>query len=148
MECNCGEQHITFIKKPYNSSKKVIRIITWAKYNAHTSSLFHKASILKLEDIYSVEVSKLVFKYRQGDLPTPLKSLFTLTSAIHTRMTRQHDDLYFKKCRTTLATQHISHKGPQIWNSLPFEIKTLTHGTLKSFTSKLTRYIINGYGTS
>jgi hypothetical protein len=128
------------------SKKRIIRIVTGAKYNEHTDLLFKNEGLLKLDDIYHVEISKIIFKYKQHNLPTPLMTMFTLKSEMHVRKTRQHDDLYVKKCRTTLATQHISCKGPQIWNSLPTEIKTLTNVTLKQFATKVTQYIIHGYG--
>jgi hypothetical protein len=124
--------------------KRIVRIISGAKYNDHTDNLWGQLHILKLNDIYKVEVSKLVFKHKQGVLPLPLRKLFISNSEIQEMRTRQFDDLYVKKCRTTLATQHVSCKGPQIWNSLPSSIKILTDGTINRFTSRLSNYILQG----
>jgi hypothetical protein len=99
--------------------------------------LFCQLHILKLDDIYRLQVTKLVFKHKLNMLPLPLRSLFVSNSDRQTIRTRQFNDLYVKKCRTTLATQHVSSKGPQIWNSLPAGMKELTTGTIKKCTSQL-----------
>jgi hypothetical protein len=127
------------------SQKKSIRTISIAKYNAHTDPLFRNLSILKLDDIYRVEVAKMVFQFKTNCLPTQLQTLFTLNSSIHDRKTRQQYDLHVRKCRTTLASQHISFVGPQIWNSLPVELKTYTSGTTQNFVSKFVKYLIDRY---
>jgi hypothetical protein len=87
-----------------------------------------------------------MFKYQQNSLPLPLRKLFNLNSEIHKRNTRQGNDFYTKKCRTTLATQHISSTGPKIWNSMPTEIKNDTLISLKAFTTKCIGHIRKGYG--
>ena len=42
--------------------KKVIRIITNSRYNAHTSPLFKSLNCLKFEDLYKLNVLKFYFK--------------------------------------------------------------------------------------
>jgi hypothetical protein len=125
--------------------KRIVRIISGAKYNDHTNMLFCQLHILKLDDIYRLQVAKLVFKHKLNMLPLPLRSLFVSNSDRQTIRTRQFNDLYVKKCRTTLATQHVSSKGPQIWNSLPAGMKELTTGTIKKFTSQLINHIVHEY---
>jgi hypothetical protein len=83
--------------------KRIVRIISGAKYNDHTDPLFNKLQILKLDDIYRLHVSKLVLKQKQNALPLPLRSLFIWNSDIQQRRTRQHDDL--RKCRTTKPSE-------------------------------------------
>lgn len=140
-----GSTYNVHIKKLITMQKRTVRILSGAKYNEHTSPLFNELRILKLDDIYRVETLKIVFKYLQHDLPTPLIRLFTLNCDIYERQTRQRADLHVKKCRTTLASQHIACKGPLLWNVLPFEIKNLRFGTQTAFVAKLTRHIVQGY---
>ena len=45
-----GYESESIIKLP----KKAIRIITLAKYNAHTEPIFKKLSILKIHDLFSI----------------------------------------------------------------------------------------------
>ena len=141
----CGATYNVHRKKLFILQKRIIRIIAGAKYNDHTAPLFQKLHVLKLDDIYKVQVAKIIFKYKHNLLPLPIQSLFRSNSDIYKGVTRQSYDLHVKKCRTNIATQHISYKGPQIWNSLPNDIKSLTVGTIKRFTSTLTTHLLNEY---
>lgn len=143
-----GSTYNTHKKKLITAQKRIIRIISGAKYNDHTNPLFQEGNILKLDDIYKVEVCKVAYKFKQNLLPLPLKHLFTLNSDIYVRESRQSNDFHVKKCRTTLASQHISCKGPQLWNALPSELKCSTNGSLKRFVSALSKHIIHEYGSS
>lgn len=129
-------------KKLVIMQKKAIRIVGGLKYNEHTDPIFNELRILKLNDIYRLETIKIVLKYMQNDLPEPLNYLFTLNSQIHDRQTRQYGDLHVKRCRTTLATQHISYQGPKLWNELPTFIKDLRFGSSVSFLSSLVRFML------
>jgi hypothetical protein len=42
------------------SQKRIIRIVTGAKYNEHTDLLFKNEGLLKLDDIYNFEISKII----------------------------------------------------------------------------------------
>ena len=42
---------------------KVIRNVHKAKYNDHTISLFHSSNILKLEDMYKLQLLMFMFSY-------------------------------------------------------------------------------------
>ena len=125
--------------------KRAIRTIAGAQYNAHTNTLFKELHILKLNDVYKTEVAKIIFKFKQNSLPYRIQNVFICNHTIHDRATRQHDDLHIKKCRTTLASQHISSRGPQIWNALPTELKNATSGTLNTFSTKVVTLYIAEY---
>jgi hypothetical protein len=49
--------------------KKAIRNVSKAKYNAHTSELFKKLKLVKLEDIIKINCVKFFFKYENNLLP-------------------------------------------------------------------------------
>ena len=124
-----------------------MRIIAGVQYNEHTNPIFNKFGILKLNDIYKVEIAKMIFLFKQNALPEPLKGLFTENRDIHTKPTRQQNNLYMKRCRTTLASQHISCTGPKIWNSFPSDIKnvSLTSLNIHCFTTKVKKHFLQDY---
>ncbi len=64
---NC--ERITILKK------KCIRTITSSKYNAHTEPIFKELNLLKVEDIFELQVLKFYFKFKNGSLPHCLQSL-------------------------------------------------------------------------
>ena len=136
-----GSTYNTHKNKLFIVQKLIIRIIAGAKYNDHTNPLFHKLHLLKLDDLYQVEVAKIIYKFKQNSLPAPLCKIFTLNTQIYQRTTRQQNDLHTKKCRTVVATQHISCKGPIIWNSLPSDIKSITSGSVRRFSAKVSSHL-------
>lgn len=49
--------------------KQAVRVITNSRYNAHTSHLFSNLGLLKLEDIYKMQVSLFIHKFKNNNLP-------------------------------------------------------------------------------
>ena len=84
-----GSAYSTHKRKLIIMQKKIIRIISGSKYNEHTNPLFCDMHILKVDDIYQVEVAKLAFKYNQSMLPDPLKCIFMPNNQVCKKQTRQ-----------------------------------------------------------
>lgn len=140
-----GSTYNVHKKQLFIMQKRCIRIMAGANSRDHTDNLFNELHVLKLDDIYKIEVLKFVFKHMQDSLPTSLENLFTLNSKIYERDTRQRYDLHRRKCRTNLAIQHISCKGPQMWNALPSHIKELSRGTISNFVSRVKELMFQEY---
>ena len=125
--------------------KKIVRILANAKYNDHTNPLFLNLNLLKFEDIYNAEAMQFIYKFKTNILPTALMKLFVPNYKVHERQTRQSNDFYGKKCRTTLAKRHITCKGPATWNNLPKEIKMLRNISMNRFSNIVRKYFIGQY---
>jgi hypothetical protein len=132
--------------------KKIIRAIAGAKYNAHTNGIYHKLGILKLEDIYKLNVGKYMLSYMKDELPSPILNMYILAKNDETYQTRQNANFKIKpqSRRTVLASQSIEHVGPQIWNSIPNNIYTYNNTetliTSSGFASRYKRVLLGGYG--
>ena len=61
------------LKKIIIMQKKAVRIYIWSYiisyYNDHTDHLFRKMNILKLEDLYDLNVAKYMYALNNGALP-------------------------------------------------------------------------------
>ena len=68
--------------------KKCIRIVNFSSFNSHTNKLFFDNKILKFEDIIKVQLMKLVYDFKNNNLPDDLKQLFTYNSEINKYQTR------------------------------------------------------------
>ncbi len=55
--------------------KKIIRILSHSKYNAHIEPIFREFKLLKLEDILKLQELKLYYKYKNNKLPYYLQNL-------------------------------------------------------------------------
>ena len=71
-----GSTHNTYLKRLVTVQKKAIRTITNANYNSHPDPLFEKTTILKLENLYKLSVSKYMYALNSGTLPINLANAF------------------------------------------------------------------------
>ena len=68
--------------------KTCMRIINVAPFNSHTNNMFLANKLLQIDDIIEVEQLKLVFDFKNKNLPIDLLDLFKLNSDINSHMTR------------------------------------------------------------
>ena len=90
---------------------------------------YSQLSILKLEDLNTYEVAKLIHKYPQNKLLKALTSFFTPVNAILSRTTRLvssrlNQSLPFY--RTEKLKRSCIFQVVRIWNSVPQEMKVLS----------------------
>ena len=93
-----GSTFSSYLAKLQRLQSKAIRIIS----NSFSSSItpqFHKLGILKIHDLYTYEISKLMHQHSKQLLPSGLLSCFNSLTAIHDRHTRSktQNNLYFPK---------------------------------------------------
>ena len=141
-----GSTYDTYIHKLFVAQKKIIRSMSRATYYEHCHPLFCNLKLLKLEDIYQLEVCKFMFKYVNNALPKQLCNIFKRTSVIHAYGTRQTTHLRSYKARTNVVTNSILCNGPVMWNKLHNHSKTLPH--IRNFTSATRRDILLRYRRS
>ena len=137
-----GKQHMVF-----KIQKKIIRIITKSKYNAHTDPLFKQVKLLKMTDIYTISKYKLYQKHINNNLPSNLLKINFLTTAdIHNYNTRAQNDFVIPRFKYKLSEQSLRYTIPTILNTLPSIIKEklYTH-SLQGMVSYVKQYLINTY---
>ncbi len=130
------------LKKIEITQNRSIRNIFNAPYNAHTTILYKKLNIPKFNDLYKIQLGKLMFDYSIINLPTPLMEIFTPNRDIHNHNTRYRNDPH-STARTYNASKSFLHQGPKLWFELPVSLKNSR--TIKSFTYKLKKTFISDY---
>ena len=136
-----GATNQCHLNKIHVIQKKAIRIITNSKYNEHTAPLFKELKLLKLNDIYKLNVGKFMFKMVQNKLPLPVKNTFIKNQELHKHNTRQGVHIKFR--RTKVASCQISHKGPEVWLNIPNGIQTSKN--INQFKYKYKRLLQQAY---
>ncbi len=63
------------VTKCLNWNKKIVRILSLSKYNAHTYVLFKQLKLLKVNDILKLQELKFYYKYKNNKLPHYLQTL-------------------------------------------------------------------------
>jgi len=128
--CNIiwGNAKLSILKKISNLQKRAVRIITYSNYNASTGPLFARLRLLKLADIYKLQVSLFMFKFKFKLLPSSCCHYFEITdSSTRAHATRKLD--YYKLCayRTCIREHCIIITGPKLWNLLSIELQSLSN---------------------
>ena len=137
-----GSSHSTYyLCKLEILQKKAIQTISKMNYNAHTTPLFKNLQILKLKDIYILQLSKLMHSYIYCILPTPLLNLFTVNRNIHLHKTRQQNQPHIIHRRTAFISKTFIHQAPDQWYKLPENIRQLR--SVNNFNRNVKKHLIN-----
>lgn len=121
-----GSTYSSNLQKIRICQKKALRCIYGSVYNAHTDPLFRDSKILKFDDLYQLEVGKLIYDALHEFLPKPLIHVFKPNTTVHAHHTRQKDNPHIHVRRTVVAKNSLVHRAPQIWSKIPMNIREKT----------------------
>ena len=119
--------------------KRIVRIITNSNYDAHTLPLLHQYSILRLDDIHSLQLGLFMYSIENSLYANTFLNMFFKNSQFHSYPTRHSTNFRPKLCRTNIKKFTLTSQGPNLWNSLPNDIKTTP--TFSSFKIKLKKHM-------
>ena len=127
--------------------KKIVRIITSSKYNAHTEPLMKQLNILKINDLFRLNSLKFFYKYANGKVPSFFVSYSIVPqSDVHDYSTRFNNLVSLNVTRTHLARRCLRNNIQVILNSTPSIVleKIYTH-SFSGFVTYAKQSIINSY---
>ena len=96
--------------------KKIIRVITFSQYLAHTNDLFVQLQILPFKKLVIHRIGLQMFKNHLGYIPKAVKSLFTTNSDIHKYNTRNRDKMRSAYGKHEFMYSNFRFVGIHIWN--------------------------------
>ena len=106
-----------------------------------------KLGLLKFEDLYTHQCLSLIHDSINNRAPPPIKQLVNLSSEGRSHELRSHrnnpHNLQVPVSRSKLSSNSFCAKGPQLWNQLTNEIKTIE--SKQGFKSKLKQQLLNSY---
>ena len=136
---NCGR-----LKK---LQKKAIRIITNSKYLHHTTPLFKKLNLLKLEDMFKVNMLKWYYRYQNKQLPSYfLKFNINAQQDIHNINTRNKSHIAPPVPRMHCVRKCLRNSISTVINITPNNVldKINTH-SFSGFSDYAKKQIIMNY---
>ena len=116
--------------------KKILRIMTFSPYLAHTDPLFKDLKILPVNKLFIDRIGIVMFKATYDLLPKSITQLFSKNKDIHSYNTRSKDLL-----RVFIGTKNFTYFSPRIWNALVNNINI--NVTLTQFKSILKMYLLH-----
>ena len=123
--------------------KRVIRILDKSKFDAHTSPLFKKYGLLKLDDICFLQLGQFMFNHKHNLLPEKFQNMFSKRSQFHTISTRISLNYHIPLCRTYIRQFSVCYQGPKFFNSLPRELTNID--SFHAFKKKLKLHFFLNY---
>ena len=138
-----GSSRKKYISKLNIMQKKAVRAVTHSKYTAHTSPLFKKINILKLEDLHQSELAKFHYMSITNTLPIPLQNMFYRNCDVHSYNTRQQHDVHLDTYKSDLVFRSFISKSPDVWSKLPIDIKEAK--SIHSLGSRIKKHFISHY---
>jgi hypothetical protein len=124
----------TYLHKLHLMQKKIIRIISYSQFHAHTAPLLQKFDILNIYQLNQYFVGLFIYRSLHHELATSLCNMFVRN--VNARNSFNLRSKYYKK---KISQQSIKIAGPKIWNNFPKECKI--SNSINSFKSVLKRFL-------
>ena len=132
---SASETVLNIVRSVQNRVVKVMRFIPFGSYDM--KPVYEEMDILKIDNIYKLEVGKFMYKFDNDLLPDNFNEYFQYVRNVHTYSTRMSTNkcMYIKISNTKFSKKMLKVKGTEIWNSIPLELKELN--SVKLFSQKL-----------
>ena len=136
-----------FLYKLITRQKRALRAISKKPYLSHTEPLFKHNKILKLEDLYCLQVTIFMYDLHTNVLPSSFNSMKKERSN-YSIVTRQTNSLYMPtdRARTDYSSKLPKHQFPKLWNENDDIVKKAKSRTIakKSITNNILKnYKVN-----
>ena len=134
----------TTINPLYILQKKTMRIITFSRFDEHSTPLFRLLKIIKLSDLVIFYTAVFMFKFHNNSLPSYFDTFFSSVADIHTYKTTSaaNQSYYLPRARTNYGIFNIRFQGPKVWNSLDKNVKSTSY---RKFKENLKRELLSKY---
>ena len=121
-----------------------MRIMTFAKFDCHSSPLFKSLQLIKFFDLILFHIAIFMYKFHNNLLPVAFHSYFISVSNVHSYNTRfaSKQSYHIPKARTNYGKFNIRFQGPLIWNSIENDIKL---SSISLFKKKMKNSYLDHY---
>ena len=123
--------------------KKAVRAICSLEYNAHTNDHFKELKLLKLSDIYKLNLCSIMFSYITDPNNYPISNRFIRNSHLHSYNTRNREDFVIPRYSRATSQSCFLYQSTVEWNNVPSVIKDCRN--VKAFRKKFKTYILDRY---
>ena len=97
--------------------KKCIRVLNFSHPQDHTLPLFKRFELLKLKDIFQMNIIIFFYKYSKKQLPVSLLEMFSLFNFTHQHETRSRNLFRLPLTKTTrFGSNSLRNFDAKVWN--------------------------------
>ena len=120
-----GTANKTNIQSLQVLQNKIIRTMSGVRRNEHVANniLYTYLKILKIEELYFLEIAKFMYLYHHNKLPELFSPYFNVVKNIHPHVTRSttRKNYFVPHVNSNSAKKSLLFRGTNIWNGLRFE---------------------------
>ena len=131
--CSYAGTYNIHLNRLFLLQKRAVRLICNESFLAHTDPLFFRTGILKLHDIYKLNIALYMFDARHSGI----------FDRNHHYATRSYQELNPFSNRLTVTENSLRVCGPIIWNSIPQEIRNVP--SVSIFKNKYKKHLLSTY---
>ena len=131
----------TRLKSLFTIQKKLVRIMTFARFREESKPLFLALDILNIYELNLYLIALFMYSYFNNNLPEYFINYFRLNENIHSHDTRSASNIFIEYRRTNYGKFSLKYRGAQIWNNLPNTLKISK--TYRSFKKSAKVYVRN-----
>lgn len=122
-----GNSGVTRIGEIQVQQNKIIRNLFQHHFpNLHTDELFARLELLKVSDIYRLELGKVMFKTINSDSYPFLNNMLVDLQWHHNQNTRKTCVYRLPRARILCDYNSFLFQGVKLWNSLPLSVRNST----------------------
>ena len=103
----------------------IVRTITWNKKFTHVSHLYQNLNLLKLNDIYKLDLAKIMHKLYNNNLPIVFQNQFAKIEKTHTYVTRgaNKSNYFLSRVNKTVGQNKLEYREVKLWNQISEKLK-------------------------
>ena len=131
----------------FNLQKKAIRIINGSHYLTHTTPIFKALKILKLSDLFDLQLLKFYYRFKNNLLPKNLQDLpIRENSFFHSYNTRNRQKLSIPVYKHAFFRKSLSYSLIPFINKLDLDIKgKINSHSLENIVHRFKELTISSY---
>ena len=141
-----GLTHLSALDPLVKLQKKVIRAFQFKDELTHSTPLFSKLQILKLNAIQYLQLLCLVFECVKGPTFHHFRDYFTPISLVHGHFTCQGNILTIQVNTTQYGLRSFRYAGALLWNNLSLYVRDLS--MQNSFKNELKKDYLQSYSAT
>ena len=128
-----GSASATSISKLQVLQNKAIKNMNKAPRYYRLDNYFLNQRILKVHDLYNLEVAKFMHGHFHDLLPVCFAPFFVETRYLHNYSTRHSGSRNYNitTAKTSRGQKSIKFLGPKLWNEVPNDLRTLSKVNFK-----------------
>ncbi len=137
---NACDSHLDPIIK---LQKKILRIITFSTYTAHTEPLCFVLNTLPFRKLVTQRIGLQMFKYANNFVPISINDLFIKNEHVHEHNTRQRSNLRQPVGKQEYMYRNFSFMGVYIWNHIINKTNINIHSPYHTFKYTLKKHLLH-----